>query len=313
MLVRLFILLATLNIVAFATSIPQMEETEAIRAIQQLFERAKGQHDIQQSALKEHVETAVKSAKVHHDSHGNALNSKKFLSAKNGQYDGIRKGFLMYRVRPNADCSGLTTIVSANALNSACVSEIGYSYYSVCGHEDKNGYSTMETTVFYDSEDCTGPSYSSTTETMKQCAMDYSSFSSSGPESMSTQCAHADAPQLEKKGLMTVFYSSTDGSCSGDMTLYLNIRFDACWMQVSNEHSGVPGKDTQFYYVQFTGCGADEKVTLTYYSDSACTRPFRQASVKLQHAYGGQFNTCVFNGRGSQDSLTTCAPLPKSG
>jgi len=212
-------------------------------------------------------------------------------------------GSLVTRSRPNSDCSGN-------------VIEIGVEPAGVCFSQDEanpesgdsmaigtyvsdSGELFRATGSFEKSGNCTGEPESSMAiqGSVKPCQM-LDDVGRTGPLMGGTSLSDmsvADMARNEKAGYMVGHYATSD--CSGDVLAYNLYRNDACHLDIELNYwnhnfellprrlshktsSERVVKDSKFSYVKVTMCKGTT-VSITGYTDSACTRKEYTAEVDL--------------------------------
>mmetsp|Transcript_27912 Transcript_27912/g.63191 ORF Transcript_27912/g.63191 Transcript_27912/m.63191 type:complete len:362 (+) Transcript_27912:78-1163(+) len=315
MIARLALLLLALAVVASAENLRTeaydvpIDNARGARVLQRMQQKASAKHTKAAKSI------GAKALKKHHD----ARDAKNALGAEHRSLQGafdkpwdsvVLTGSLVTRSRPNADCSGpVTEIVVEPAGSCSTVLSSEFSMGPEGGSSESigtyvsDGGNMLRATGFYENGDCSGEpvQYGPTGDAIKPCQMLADEFGSTGPLMGGTVLSDKTVMQLakeEKSGFMVANYKNSE--CSGDMDSYTLYRNDACHLDIEH-NTPVPDvdneiimdlpitpvtgsdeltTDSEFSYVKVTMCKGTT-VSITGYTDSACTRKEYTAEVDL--------------------------------
>mmetsp|Transcript_27911 Transcript_27911/g.63189 ORF Transcript_27911/g.63189 Transcript_27911/m.63189 type:complete len:376 (+) Transcript_27911:78-1205(+) len=332
MIARLALLLLALAVVASAENLRTeaydvpIDNARGARVLQRMQQKASAKHTKAAKSI------GAKALKKHHD----ARDAKNALGAEHRSLQGafdkpwdsvVLTGSLVTRSRPNADCSGpVTEIVVEPAGSCSTVLSSEFSMGPEGGSSESigtyvsDGGNMLRATGFYENGDCSGEpvQYGPTGDAIKPCQMLADEFGSTGPLMGGTVLTDKTVTQLakeEKSGFMVANYKNS--LCSGDMDSYTLYRNDACHLDIEFNTAepdliitmgnpiAVPDElttDSTFSYVKVTMCEGTT-VSITGYTDSACTHKMYRAEVDLS-ADSDMYTQCA-----AAASSNECDPL----
>lgn len=235
--------------------------------------------------------------------------ASKQIASGTGLGDEVRFGSFVVRHRPNGDCSGTPSTIVADQVFGACNSYYGYeSYYLTCQHENDSGEVIFMKHGFYNG-DCSGePAYTYTVgDSGPRCYME---VNYPAPATMKTrQCARKNYDEVTTQGGI-LYKKYSDSHCESAITGEVLQTYNACEMVVEYfDDNGYPvdnygiNKYTRYHYASVTGCSHDGRVTVTGFSDRACTRPIYQGRYQIT-GYG----ICHYESMANSYVRTVCAP-----
>lgn len=319
MLAQLFILFALASVAASAKNLREAPAVNAVfldhqRAATVLKSMVKQRVTAQKSDasfIRERVQSGTAKGKLQVEANAKAAADAKFntvatMSSNNVRF--VNDGYYVTRHRPNSDCSGVPTMVYAQRLNGEChLNYFGFdSYREGCSQEGDDGPVSMVTT-FYSNRDCSGaPYYSYSYSAQDECAFNtYATSYGFPPIMQSVQCTGKADPALHSGGLVFYSYDYTN-QCQSAPTSYSVQKFGACQLvyEYDNDY-GEMNLNTHYTYVTMDECSADGKITVTGYTDGACTRPQWRGTINMAHEVT-DFNGCVWDYNYSQYTRTVC-------
>ncbi|KAJ1399469.1 hypothetical protein B484DRAFT_458315, partial [Ochromonadaceae sp. CCMP2298] len=293
-----------------------LDNARGARALQRMQTKAAIKHTKAAKSLK----TDSEAFKTHPDAlekdlpaHGRTLQ---------GDFDSpwtkvVMKGSLVTRSRPNSDCSGPVTEITvepagvcyrSNLINGVWQSEGIGTYVSASGEL------TRTFGIFVGSEDCSiePTEYPfSVGKKVKPCQMLSDEYGSTGPLMGGTVLSGQSVLQSlsqEKDGFMVKHY--TEKNCLGDALAYTLYRNDACHLDIEYNMpveiidvklarrlapivaEPVLNADSTFSYVKVNKCQGNT-VSITGYTDSACTRESYRAEVNLEDTEESAFENSL--------------------
>ena len=293
------------------------DHARAQRALKYVLNAANVHLEKDQKEAKELVaklhEEAKKLTKEDHAARAKSPNAKKMTQAEAEQ---VRWGSVVHRHRPNGDCSGVPTAITADRVMGECQSYGGgNSWYYTCSHEDEEGRVGMNM-VNFNNDDCSGePAYVFENQmSSAKCKMVYDSSSySTGsiPSTKTIQCSRKSIQDYTVGGGIVSLLFEGDYTCSGSPVGVVRTPFNNCEMVTEfYDYQGNPSDyPTQsdynrYHFVSITSCSPDTgKVTITGYSDRACTRPLYQGRGMID-----QFQECHYDIRNGGYAFPVCAP-----
>jgi len=229
-------------------------------------------------------------------------------------------GSLVTRHRPNGDCSGVITSLSAKDMGG-CHAE-GTDYYTLsCTNPDApRGEGNIVTMIdYFDNPDCSGNPTNSYEygSAAPRCSMD--SYGDSGPEMITNQCVGRDSwSYLMEGGIKTTMYSYDNQNCDGEGSGFSLRRFGGCELVYEYfDYNGEPSDYetmndmNRFHYMMIDSCSADSQTMhVRGFTDSSCRRPLYQAEVPIRDE-NGEYNGCFYmTGGQSGYGRTECVPGP---
>lgn len=201
-------------------------------------------------------------------------------------------GYLIERVRPNSDCSGVSVSLTAHDLGGCHE----YEYYDArvkigCRHS-KDGKTVDVSYTYYESHDCTGPPFHFEQDPVEKCSTDYEQMES-------YQCAPDGLQSAQQAG--GIVYSMYHGSnCQGAAPSFFSVKkFGTC-----DQKFDYSSTSDSYSYVMMTGCTQAGIVTMAVFTDPACERLVRKYEYDIRHdeEYGPSFNSC------NNGERTVCIP-----
>lgn len=204
-------------------------------------------------------------------------------------------GYLIQRTRPNADCSGATTVVQGTHMSCNTVLEDTWGTETSIGElcfRDPVTNAVGHGLFVFDRGNCAyEPSLSLFEESFPKCSLDLDGFNDrSGFRTMSHQCTrNTDLQDLHAPGLLMSFHD--DDQCSNAPSFFWSYRFGGCELVQEDDNSA-------FFYMRMNKCTSPGEVELVLYSDPSCLRPFARANS--QFFAPDSMNNCAASSVGSE-------------
>lgn len=200
----------------------------------------------------------------------------------------VRNGAYVTRRRPNADCSGMVSRISAKKISGNCESDgMGGSYYLSCSHEDGQGNVQMHASYFGE-EGCMNDWWGDqVVHSDRKCQYYSYGENSDGPSMQAAQCTSNNMGiAIQSGGIAFAYFAESDSTCDGSpQTLHVE-RYGACRLVSSRDEPG-------YFYMTLDSCAPETgKTQLTIYTDSACLRPVARGMFNMGGPNGGPYGTC---------------------
>jgi hypothetical protein len=221
----------------------------------------------------------------------------------------IRNGAFVTRRRPNGDCSGEVSRITASLITEECHPDgFGGSYYLSCSHENDQGNVMMRSILFAE-EGCTNGWYGDLiVHEDPRCQYNRYGEPMDTPSMLGSQCAKDDMTvATQGGGIANIFFAEGDSTCTGPPDFVSVEKYDVCRLG----YNGSSEDPTGFFYYTLDACAAATgRADVTYYTDSACLRPVGRDSFTIGGVNNGPHSTCQFDGQ-SAYGMTMC--IPKGG
>jgi hypothetical protein len=201
----------------------------------------------------------------------------------------VHGGAFVTRNRPNGDCSGKVSRITANKINGQCESDgFGGSFNTWCTHEDNQGNVQMHSSYFNEEGCMNGWYYDSVVRSEPKCQYNHYGQPSDGPSMVAAQCTEMNMNiAIMNGGITNAFFAADDVTCNGSPQSLSVERYGACRFVSAEDESG-------YFYMTLDSCSPENgKAQLTIYTDPACQRPVSRGSFNMGGMNGAPYGACT--------------------